>query len=107
MPNFVALARRLSPVGFCQASRTQIMGATAGEKPAAVLEVAFDEIVTYRLAGLVGIRLLAPRASSGEAVLGGGATGTGDLRLELTCDAGHVSCPMLIVTASRLRKFHA
>ncbi|ANY83875.1 hypothetical protein BB934_37325 (plasmid) [Microvirga ossetica] len=69
------------------------MGAIAGEKPAAVLEVAFDEIVTDRRAGLVGVRLLAPRASSGEAVLGGSATGPGDLRLELTCDAGHLANP--------------
>ena len=69
------------------------MGAIAGEKPATVLEVAYDASVTHRRARLVGVRLLAPRASSGEAVLGGDATGTGDLRLELTRDAGHLNNP--------------
>ena len=73
------------------------MGAIAGEEPSAVLEVTFDGIVAHRRAGLVGVRLLALRASSGEAVLGGSATSPGDLRLELTCDAGHLTCPVLIV----------
>jgi hypothetical protein len=36
---------------------------------------------------------MAPGASGGKTVLGGGATGAGDLRLELTCDAGHLSNP--------------
>src|SRR5689334_5806559 len=98
MPNVGALARRLSPVGSCQTSRTQVMGAIAGEQPAALLEVILDEIVTHRRARLVDIRRVASRAAGGEAVLGGGATDTGDLRLELTCDAGHVSCPMLSMT---------
>jgi hypothetical protein len=35
------------------------MGAIAGEKPAALLEVAFDELITGRPAGLVGVCLVA------------------------------------------------
>src|SRR6478735_6016151 len=95
--NLVEWARRPSLAGFCQASRTQIIGPIASEKPAAVLEVAFDEIVTHRLAGFVGVRLMAPGASGGKTVLGGCSTGAGDLRLELTCDARHLTCPVLIV----------
>jgi hypothetical protein len=45
--SFVALAGLLSSTGPRQTSRTQIMSAIAGEKPAAVLEVAFDGIVTH------------------------------------------------------------
>ncbi|MBQ0819891.1 hypothetical protein KBI52_06625, partial [Microvirga sp. HBU67558] len=73
MPSLVALARLRGRAGFCQTSRTQIMGAIAGEKPAAVLEVALDDIVTDGPARLVGVRLVASRATGGEAVLGGSA----------------------------------
>ena len=59
--------------------------------------VAFDELITHRLAGFVGVCCVAPGASGGEPVPGGGATTTGDLRLELTCDARHLAGPMLIV----------
>jgi hypothetical protein len=87
----------LSLSGFCQASWTKIIGPIASEKPAAVLEVAFDELITGRLAGLVAICFEAPGASGGETVPGGGSTGTADLRLELTCDAWHRAGPMRIV----------
>jgi hypothetical protein len=55
MPNVGALARLVNPLGVRQTSRTQIMGAIASEKPATVLEVALDEIVTYSRARLVGV----------------------------------------------------
>jgi hypothetical protein len=90
----------LSLLGFCQASWTQIISPLASEKPATVLEVAFDELITGRLASLVAVCLRTPGASGGETVLGRGSTGTGDLRLELTCDAWHLAGPMRIVKGS-------
>jgi hypothetical protein len=96
----VVRARLLSLPGFCQARWTQIICPIAAEKPAAVLEVAFDELITSRLAGLVAVCLGTPGASGGETVLGGGSTGSGDLRLELTCDARHLAGPMRIVKGS-------
>jgi hypothetical protein len=85
-PKRVALLR-LAEVR--QAGGAQVIRPIAAEKPATVLEVAFDEIITGRLASFVVVCLGAPGASGGETVLGGGSTGTGDLRLELTCDTGH------------------
>jgi hypothetical protein len=98
--SFVDRAGLLSLPRFCQASWTQIIGPIASEKPAAVLEVTFDELITGMLAGLVAVCLGAPGASGGKTVLGGGSTGTGDLRLELTCDARHLASPMRIVKGS-------
>jgi hypothetical protein len=71
------------------------MGAIAGEKPAAVLEVAFDEIITGGLDGLIGVRFGAGGAADGETELGGSAATTGNMRLELTCHARHLAYPMV------------
>jgi hypothetical protein len=49
----------LSLSRFCQASRTQIIGPIASEKPATLLKVAFDELITGRPAGLVDVCLVA------------------------------------------------
>jgi hypothetical protein len=38
---------------------------------------------------------MAPGASGGKTVLGGSAATAGNLRLELTCDAGHLNNPDL------------
>jgi hypothetical protein len=94
--SLVVRARLLSLAGLGQASWTQIISPIASEKPTAVLEVAFDELITGRLAGLVAVCLGTPGASGGETVLGGGPSGTGDLRLELTCDARHLAGPIMM-----------
>jgi hypothetical protein len=86
-------ARLLSFAGLRQASRAQVIGAIPAEKPSPLLEVAFDKLITGRLAGFVGVRFGAGGASGGETVLGGGSTATGDLRLELTSDARHMVDP--------------
>jgi hypothetical protein len=94
----------LSTSRLCQAGCAQIIRAVASQQPTTLFEVAFNDIIVRRLASFVGICLLALRALNREPVFCGCSTATGDVGLEPTYGARHLSFPRIIEGRSLRRR---